>query len=785
MVKIMVLKEKQLEDAPKGTAPRHGGTRGKEKKHGLGTVPAAVTACLCGVMFGGAFSGGTAIPVCTALTAAASPAYGLCIFIGLAASCMAAGRVGSFAAEITAAAILVCIRFGVQLFFGSCRTTARTAAVTAGAVYFLSGIAEAFLGKITPVVIAAVFFRSIICGTVAYFASSCAEEVLQSGKISVTGERSIPAAVMYILGIAALSGVGFGSFCAGRTLGIFIILAAGGRFGGTGAAAAGVLTALGMILAESGGTELPDMVRSTAIVNCAGLIAGCVSGRGRTASSAAFSVSAMLLTLFMGKIQWAAELMTDTLAAAAFYCLVPDRLYMGAVNGAVNRDCAVLDCCGSAVRLTAKTIGGVRGSVARAAELLAEINGEENKIDIAQEACRKICGECRNSEICCSGSGRRSGVVFADAVRILGYKGHITEKELPKALEGCTKKAEIAELFNDCARMNRMSESGRDISAVLRECIDEQLSAAEDMLCFISGELADGRIYDENLSERVKFTAERFGGKNPSAAVYFDTSGHIFISCCMEGRLESPVEEMTDRLSSMTDRELDKPEVFSEDGFMRICWHEFPIFRTETGKAVLCGREEVSGDSFAEFSDGFGCIYYLIADGMGSGGRAALESGMAASLLSKLIRSGTGVEAALKTVNLILLSKSEDEIFTTADLLRINLFSGRADIFKAGAAKSFIRTGGTVKTAESASFPLGIMPRIRPEQRTLRLSDGDCAVMFSDGIGESSFPKLRELILSDGYSPQRCADAIIDYDKNGENTPSDDRTVLVVKLHKI
>ena len=90
------------------------------------------------------------------------------------------------------------------------------------------------------------------------------------------------------------------------------------------------------------------------------------------------------------------------------YCLVPDRLYMGAVNGAVKRDSAVLDCCGSAVRLTAKTIGGVRGCVSKAAELLAEINGEENKIDIAQEACRKICGECRNSEICCSGSSRRA-----------------------------------------------------------------------------------------------------------------------------------------------------------------------------------------------------------------------------------------------------------------------------------------------------------------------------------------------------------------------------------------
>lgn len=776
----MILKEKRSEGISAAEAP----VQATERRNRVNPLLSAVISCLCGAAFCGAFSGGTAVPVCPSLTAILQPVYGLCVFVGAAASYIAAGTAGGFVTEIIAMPLILCIRLAARLFFGEVRPSPKNAAFTAGLVYFISGIAAALAMKITFVLVAAIFFRGIICGTVAYFAALCFGELSDNGKISVTGEKGVAAAVLYVLTISALSGARLGSLCVGRAVGIFIILAAGGRFGGTGSAAVGALTALGIILAESAGTELPDMVRSTALINCSGLISGCVSGKGRTASSVFFSVSMMVLILFMGKIQWAAELMTDTIASAALYCLVPDRFYMRTVNGTLKRGSAVIDHFGGVMDFAARAIGGIRKSVMKASALLSEINGEDNEIDIAEKACREICSECRNNEFCCKGNSRRAKYILPEAVHLLEIKGYITEKELPKVLEGCTKKTEITELLNDMHYMNKMAQGGRRTSERLMECLDEQLSSAEDMLGGMGSSLTDGRIYDEGLSERVKIAAERFGAKNASAAVYFDAAGHIFISCFTEERLESPIEELTQKLSSMTDRELEKPIIFNEEGFIRICWHEFPCFKTETGKSVLNGREETSGDCSAEFYDGEGNAYFLISDGMGSGNRAALESNMTAAILARLIRSGTGAEAALKIVNTILISKSEDEIFATADLLKINLFSGRIDIFKAGAAPSFIKTGGTVKTVESRTFPLGIMPHIQTERRTLRLSDGECAVILSDGISEESYPKLRELMLSDGYSPQRCADAIIENDKCCKKMSSDDRTVLVVKLHK-
>ena len=245
---------------------------------------------------------------------------------------------------------------------------------------------------------------------------------------------------------------------------------------------------------------------------------------------------------------------------------------------------------------------------------------------------------------------------------------------------------------------------------------------------------------------------------------------------------------MTEKLSSLTDRELEQPEFFSESEHINACWHEPAAYEIEVGKAVLCGRESVSGDSSVQFTDGLGGVYFLIADGMGSGNRAALESSMACSLISKLIRAGADGATALRIVNSLLISKSTDEVFTTADMLRIDLFTGKADFFKAGAAQSFVQTGGTVSAVENSAFPLGIIPTAEPKPFSIRLSDGDSAAIFSDGIPETSFPKLRELLLSDGYSPSRCADAVIELDRPEKgvfNDFSDDRTIIVLKLHKL
>lgn len=784
----MILKEKDVKNAEINAEPHREKEMRQTKPKGAAAVIAVIISTVSGAVLCGAAGGGAGLPVCAALAAVLSPVYGVCVFVGSAAAYLAFGVTDKFAADIIAMPLLVCVRFFAEMILKG-RPSSRASAAMAGIVYFLGGTAAAFASKLTFTLMLAVFFRGIICGAVAYFAAECAEDVISCGRIGVTGEKGIGTAVLYVLAIAALSCARAGNFCVGRAAGIFVILAAGCRFGSGGSAAAGALTALGIILGEAEGTDLSDMVRSSALMTCSGLVSGCFSRWGRTAAAVSYAASILVLMLFMGRLQWAAALMTDTGIAALLYCFIPDRLYLKAVNG-VSRPCsAAVRYCGDGAAFAAYALGGIRGNVSKAADILGNNVKERSANDITDEVCRKVCckvcTECRSCDFCCKGSGSRRKYVFPTVIRLLSAKGFITEKELPKAVEGCTKKTELVDCFNDEYRRIGMEQRLSETVEGMWDNLCEQLSAEEDMLREMGGRCGGGRTYDDSLSERVVCLIEKYGGKDPSAAVYFDACAHIYVSCFFHRQLDISVGRFTEKLSAVTDRDLEAPETVCENGTICLRWHEIPVFAIEEGKAVLCGREDISGDSSCRFYDGFGNVYYIISDGMGSGKRAALESSMTVSMLIRLIKAGVGLESAVKKVNLMLLAKSGDEVFATADILCINLFSGRADTLKLGAAQTLFKTGGVVKAVESRSLPLGIIVPAQFEHRTLHLSDGDCAVMFSDGIREESFPKVRELMLSDGYSPQRCADAVAEYGKDIDPSHADDKTVYVVKLHKI
>ncbi len=756
---------------------------GKSKDHDarLGVIK-WTGAFLCGIIFSASQG---FIPISPALTAALPAAFSSAVFAGSAASIIARGQAESFVTEMIAMAVMLALKIIMRRFTERQLGSAGTG-IYAAVVYILSGAVASLAAKITAALAAAVFFRGIICGIAAYFISCEMRCIKTNGRVSVTGANSLCTAVLYVTGISVLFGVSAGTFSLGRAVGIFVILAAGGRFGGAGGAIMGVLTSLGAILGCTGGEQLSELSRSMAVVGCAGLIGGLFSKRGKIFSAVSFTAVSLFLTMFMGKLSWAAALMTDTLTAAALYSLIPDRLYMKAVNSAVESRSAVTDYFARKISFGTNCFAKIGDSTDRASELLAEKNS--CRINISGTVCEKICGECRNRDFCCKSDENRIRAAFAPCEKLLLGKGFITVPELPRCIESCTKKAEIADLMNklysqDSALLRRSENHSRT-----REIFSEQLSSSVSFMDALGDIHSSGRIYDENLSERAGEIIRSCGGKDPNAAVFFDKGGNLFISCFYDGKLEVPPEDVTEKLSSLTDRDLEPPEFFSEAEHVHACWHEPAAFEIEVGKAVLCGRENVSGDSSVQFTDGFGSVYFLIADGMGSGSRAALESSMACSLISKLIRAGADGATALRLVNSLLISKSADEVFTTADMLRIDLFTGKADFFKAGAAQSFVRTGGTVSAVENSSFPLGIIPSAEPKPFSIRLSDGDCAAVFSDGIPETSFPKLRELLLSDGYSPSRCADTVIELDRPEKgvfNDFSDDRTIIVLKLHKL
>jgi stage II sporulation protein E len=171
---------------------------------------------------------------------------------------------------------------------------------------------------------------------------------------------------------------------------------------------------------------------------------------------------------------------------------------------------------------------------------------------------------------------------------------------------------------------------------------------------------------------------------------------------------------------------------------------------------------------------------------MGSGPDANRESSLAVRLLEQFLLAGVNARHALTTLSSALALRGEQTGgFTTVDLLQVDLFSGDGELFKLGAAPTYIKKGNEVQRLSGTSLPAGLPEGDTAplDQFRLHLSPGDTVLMVSDGIcgtGEDNWLK-EKLSHFDGASPKDLARTLI---TDSPQEATDDRTALVIRLEK-
>ena len=198
------------------------------------------------------------------------------------------------------------------------------------------------------------------------------------------------------------------------------------------------------------------------------------------------------------------------------------------------------------------------------------------------------------------------------------------------------------------------------------------------------------------------------------------------------------------------------------------------------------GGETVSGDAGTYFKRPDGMLYVLLCDGMGSGPEANRESTLAVRLLEQFLQAGVPARQALSTLASALALRGEDAGgFTTVDLLQIDLFTGDGELYKLGAAPTYVKRSGAVQRLSGSALPAGLSAGEEPvsDRFPLRLSPGDTVLMVSDGIcGTGDDRWLREKLEAfDGASPKDLARELITQSPQGA---TDDRTALVIRVEK-
>lgn len=197
-------------------------------------------------------------------------------------------------------------------------------------------------------------------------------------------------------------------------------------------------------------------------------------------------------------------------------------------------------------------------------------------------------------------------------------------------------------------------------------------------------------------------------------------------------------------------------------------------FQVEVGVSAR-SRQEVNGDLCSWFAGTGNQYYVLLCDGMGTGADARRESQEASEFLKRLLTLGYPAEYALRTLNSMAVLR-EKGACATVDLLQIQLDTGRAVLYKWGAAPSYLLHRGQVRKIGTAGPPPGLSQRQRETTDRLSLSGGEALILLSDGAGEEILPPQQEL--PEAPTLGEMAAQIL----QGQTGGDDDATAVVVRL---
>jgi stage II sporulation protein E len=174
----------------------------------------------------------------------------------------------------------------------------------------------------------------------------------------------------------------------------------------------------------------------------------------------------------------------------------------------------------------------------------------------------------------------------------------------------------------------------------------------------------------------------------------------------------------------------------------------------------------------------------LICDGMGSGAAAAGESARAAALIGRCLAAGADWSLAIETVNAMMLNCAPEDMFSTVDLMLLDLSTGMAEFMKLAACPALIVHGETVQRIEGGRLPLGILNRVTPAASRVRLMAGDTVLLASDGVMDAADPRaLEALLTAPGDDMNALSEGVMALAQAADG-PRDDMTVVCVRLRE-
>jgi serine/threonine protein phosphatase PrpC len=346
--------------------------------------------------------------------------------------------------------------------------------------------------------------------------------------------------------------------------------------------------------------------------------------------------------------------------------------------------------------------------------------------------------------------------------------------------------AEIAEeLTLDYASLCRKKAS---------PCASDAYASGFEMLSKLMSEQKQyrsrGRMPRQELSKLLTKEARRLGLSFSSVGVYGFMQKTVFFCDCRSADCRGGAEGLRRLCEQTIGGRMSFPRVVISKGCYALILESLPMYTLEYVKATKPKPgQRTSGDTIGAYNDADGNPCLLLCDGMGSGSRAAIASGLGCSLSECLSGAGATPKLITELLNSALCQRPEEES-CSFDLFCFDRYGGSGTFIKSGAAPTLVFRGGTVYKLSAKSLPLGILMNANSEQIRMQMQKNDLVILVSDGIA-SDFEDTAVLAsVISGHEEQSLsllAERILEectrnFDVQKDQRKMDDMSVLVVRI---
>lgn len=473
-------------------------------------------------------------------------------------------------------------------------------------------------------------------------------------------------------------------------------------------------------------------------------------------------------------------------AQAAFLCMpvqwvlavAPADPAESAGRPAVSAVATRLEAAAESLTQIAETIQAVYGLIPRRGETFEWV---------AQRTHDSLCCRCERREHCwLQHYGDTMDGLF-QLKPVLEQRGRVELEELPGQFSHCMRPSAL------CAAVGRSwveygaRRQSRARAETMRQAVTEQYEAIAQALAGLAAQVGRPGCREVGRTGQLAAAFAALGREPLECAVTLDAAGRLQAAVTLRRSRfrQEDVTVLTEETSRICRRQMDLPQICAGGDAVTLIFTEKPRLRPVYGTAN-CPAGAVCGDAVRQFCAGSRAVM-LLCDGMGTGKPAAVDGTVAADLTSGLLRAGFLPETAARLTNVALALKSDEESSATLDLLQVDLYTGAACMYKAGAAPGFVVQGGKARLIDGPGLPVGLLARVEGRNCALHLAPGDWAALVSDGMlddGTEWVAQQLELCAATGSTPEEAAQLLVKTarmraDRTGR---PDDITAAVLKL---